>query len=429
LWFGGFAPDVRDETGGRDVQSIKLRGALAALTAAAAAALTSTGPAIGYGSSSASTGRAVATGSSFQPGAVGSADATKAKRKSKAKPKSTTFIQRLTKISTVASTIPANGDVNPYALLVAPVSAGKVVKGDLLVDNFNDKSNDQGTGSTIVEVTPQGRVSLFAEISRTLPGCPGGVGLTTAMTVLANGDVIVGSTPSTDGTTKTAGAGCLVVLGPEGQVLGTIAGPQIDGPWDMTSTEAAGTATLFVDNVLFGVGVPGQGKVNKGTVLRIALSVPSVGMPTVTSETVIASGLTEEASSGAFVIGPTGLVLEPNGTLYVADRVNNRIEAIPDAPTRTESDSAATILTSGHLLEKPLGMTTAPNGDLLVVNAENGKLVEISTAGKQLASRWLDQDEAQSPPGSGDLFGVASEPGGKGIYFVRDDNNTLDLLH
>ncbi|MGA8355602.1 MAG: hypothetical protein WB698_15690 [Solirubrobacteraceae bacterium] len=349
------------------------------------------------------------------------------KAKGHAKPKA--FIEGLHGIKTVASTIPANGDVNPYALLVAPISAGKIVKGDLLVDNFNDKGNDQGTGSTIVQVTPQGKVSLFTEISRTLAGCPGGVGLTTAMTVLANGDVIVGSAPSTDGTTKTAGAGCLVVLSPEGMVLGTIAGPNIDGPWDMTTTEAAGTATLFVDNVMFGVGAPGQGKVNKGTVLRIGLSVPASGMPTVTSETVIASGLTEEASAGAFVIGPTGLVLEPTGTLYVADRVNNRIESIPDATTRTESDSAATVLTSGHMLEKPLGMTTAPNGDLLVVNAENGKLVEISTSGKQLASRWLDKDEAQSPPGSGDLFGVTSEPGGKGIYFVRDDNNTLDLLH
>ena len=104
-------------------------------------------------------------------------------------------------------------------------------------------------------------------------------------------------------------------------------------------------------------------------------------MPTLPPQTVIASGLTEEASAGAFVIGPTGLVLEPTGTLYVADRVNNRIESIPDATTRTESDSAATVLTSGHMLEKPLGMTTAPNGDLLVVNAENGKLVEISTSG------------------------------------------------
>ena len=349
-------------------------------------------------------------------------------RQAKGQTKPKTFIEGLHGIKTVASTIPANGDVNPYALLVVPVSSGKLVQGDLLVDNFNDRGNDQGTGSTIVQATPAGKVSLFAEISRTLPGCPGGVGLTTAMTVLADGDVIVGSAPSGDGTTKTAGAGCLIVLSPEGTVAGTIAGANIDGPWDMAVTESAGTATLFVDNVMFGVGAPGQGKVNKGTVLRIGLDVPASGMPAVISETVVASGLTEEASSGAFVIGPTGLVLEPSGTLDVADRVNDRIQSIPNATSRTESAGTGTVLTSGRLLKGPLGMTTAPNGDLLVVNAENGKLIEISTAGKQLGSRWLVDDAAQSPPGSGDLFGVTSAPDGKGVYFVRDDNNTLDLL-
>lgn len=353
----------------------------------------------------------------------------KAHHKTKGHSKPKAFIEGLHGIKTVASTVPANGDVNPYALLVVPSSWGKLVKGDLLVDNFNDKGNDQGTGSTIVQVTPAGKVSLFTEIPRTLSGCPGGVGLTTAMTVLGNGDVIVGSAPSTDGTTKTAGAGCLIVLTPEGTVAGTIAGANIDGPWDMATSESPGTATLFVDNVMFGVGSPGQGKVQKGTVLRIGLDVPAAGMPTVTSETVIANGLTEEASSGAFVIGPTGLVLGSNGSLYVADRVNNRIDTISDAVTRTENAGAGSVLTSGHLLRGPLGMTTAPNGDLLVVNAENGKLVEVSTSGRQLGSRWLVDDAAQSPPGSGDLFGVTSAPDGKGVYFVRDDNNTLDLLH
>ena len=377
-------------------------------------------------------GAAVASSSTGSPhlGTTTSAHAARARaKKHRSKPKPNAFIERFEKVKTVASTTPASGDVNPYALLVVPASTGKLVKGELLVDNFNDKENDQGTGSTIVEVSPQGKVSLFAQIPRTLSGCPGGVGLTTAMTVVGDGDVIVGSTPSTDGTTKTAGAGCLIVLSPEGTVAGTISGPNIDGPWDMTTAESGGAATLLVDNVMFGVGAPGQGKVQKGTVLRIGLAVPSSGMPTVTSETVIASGLSEEASSGAFVIGPTGLVLAPSGTLYIADRVNNRIDAIPDAATRTESAGAGSVLTSGDMLKGPLGMTTAPNGDLLVVNAENGKLVEISTAGKQLASRWLDQDQAQSPPGSGDLFGVTSAPNGEGIYFVRDDNNTLDLLY
>jgi hypothetical protein len=31
--------------------------------------------------------------------------------------------------------------------------------------------------------------------------------------------------------------------------------------------------------------------------------------------------------------------------------------------------------------------------------------------------------------GAGTLFGLAIAPGGEGIYFVDDGNNTLNLLH
>ena len=50
--------------------------------------------------------------------------------------------------------MPANGDQNPYAIVVAPVSAGKIQEGDVLVDNFNDRNNLQGLGSTIVTYRP-----------------------------------------------------------------------------------------------------------------------------------------------------------------------------------------------------------------------------------------------------------------------------------
>ena len=59
---------------------------------------------------------------------------------------------------------------------------------------------------------------MFATIPRHLPQCPGGVGLTTAMTMLKSGWVIVGSLPSQDGTTATKGDGCLLVLDPQGNV-------------------------------------------------------------------------------------------------------------------------------------------------------------------------------------------------------------------
>ena len=123
------------------------------------------------------------------------------------------FLESLHQQTTLTSTVPDNGDQNPYAIVVAPISLGKIHKGDVLVDNFNDKNNLQGLGTTIVSVDPATKkMSLFAAIPRHLAQCPGGVGLTTAMTLLKSGWVIVGSLPSEDGTTATKGSGCLLVL-------------------------------------------------------------------------------------------------------------------------------------------------------------------------------------------------------------------------
>ena len=71
----------------------------------------------------------------------------------------------------------------------------------VLVSNFNDKANVQGTGSTIVQVSPAGQTSLFANVARLPAGmtCPGGVGLTTALGILPGGWVVVGSLPTTTG--------------------------------------------------------------------------------------------------------------------------------------------------------------------------------------------------------------------------------------
>src|SRR5579871_2349578 len=136
----------------------------------------------------------------------------------------TAFLHGLHKTSAVTLTVPDNGDQNPYAVVVAPVDAGKIRKGDVLIDNFNNQGNLQGLGTTIVDYNPAtNRLSLFAQIPRNLSQCPGGVGLTTAMTMLKSGWVIVGSLPSADGTTKTKGAGCLILLDGNGKVAGTIA--------------------------------------------------------------------------------------------------------------------------------------------------------------------------------------------------------------
>src|ERR1700761_7577958 len=133
---------------------------------------------------------------------------------------------------TRTTTVTTNGDLNPYAVVVASVSAGKIQKGDVLVDNFNNLSNLQGTGTTIIDYNPATRrTSLVPNLLQKLAQCPGGVGLTTAMTMLKSGWIIVGSTPSTDGTTRTKGDGCLLVLDANGRLAGVWAGPNINDPW------------------------------------------------------------------------------------------------------------------------------------------------------------------------------------------------------
>ncbi len=347
------------------------------------------------------------------------------------------LLQSVRKQVTVASTVPENGDQNPYAVVVAPVSAGKIKKDDVLVDNFNDSRNLQGLGTTIVEIDPAAKtMSLFARLPRDLEGCPGGVGLSTAMTMLKTGWVIVGSTPSSDGTTATKGAGCLIVIDAQGKVAGVIAGPDVNDPWgNMAVVDNGATATLFVSMAGFGVGSPKPlppatepPVVKEATVLRLELEIADGKPPQVKSQTVVGSGFGAQADSGVFLVGPTGLWLAPDDTLYVSDAIGNRINAIRNASTRTTSAGIGRIVTQDGLLKRPLALCAAANGHLIVTNAQNGQAVEIDPAtGRQLHARWIDADKAQTPPGSGDLFGIAATPDGKGFYYVEDDVNTLVL--
>jgi hypothetical protein len=343
------------------------------------------------------------------------------------------FLETIKKHTTLTSTVPDNGDLNPYALFVAPVSAGKIQKDDLLIDNFNNSTNLQGLGTTIVIYRPSTKEMLpFAQLPRHIDGCPGGVGLSTAMAVLKSGWVIVGSTPSEDGTTGTKGAGCLIVLDSNGKLAGTLTGPNINDPWgNMALIDKGASATLFVSNAGFDIGTA-EGEppvVRKATVARIELAIAEGKPPTVSAETVIGDGFGAQADKGVFLVGPTGLTLAKDGTtLYVSDAIDNRVVAIADATTRATSAGQGREITKDGFLKRPLAMVTAPNGNLLVTNALNGQVVEINPlTGKQLYARWIDTDRAQTPPGSGDLFGIAMTPEGDGFYYVEDDMNTVVL--
>jgi hypothetical protein len=329
----------------------------------------------------------------------------------------------------IASTIPFNGDLNPYGVAVVDHSQGRLRRGNILVSNFNNSGNLQGTGSTIVQISPRGRVSTFAQISsRGLPGiCPGGIGLTTALVEIHDW-VIVGSLPSTNGQAATARAGCLLVLDSQGRVREVIAGRGINGPWDATAFVNGWRAQVFVTNVLNGT-VPANGNViNRGTVMRYSFRffAQPGPLPQLTAFAVVGSGFAQRTDPNAFVVGPTGLGVGAGGSLYVADTVNNRITRIASALTRPGSGGTGTVVTSGGLLNAPLGLAIAPNGNILTANGGDGKIVETTPFGAQIAFRTLDT--AGSPPGAGALFGIAVVPGGRGVYYVDDNANTLRVL-
>jgi hypothetical protein len=339
---------------------------------------------------------------------------------------------------TLTSTVADNGDLNPYAIVVAPVSAGVIEKDDVLVDNFNNVSNLQGTGGTIILYRPSTKATtLFAKLPQRVAQCPGGVGLTTAMTMLKTGWIIVGSTPSTDGTTRTKGDGCLLVLDPKGQLVATWTGPTINGPWgNMAVVDTGDSAMLFISMAGFGLQGPDVRDpetgypvtVHQATVLRLELKIADGKPPELVSQTVIGHGFSQRADRDNFLFGPTGLALGTDDTLYVTDGMDNVITAIPDAVKRTDSAGTGRVVTEGGLLAWPLAMTTTKAGHLLVCNGRDGRVIEVDPiAGKQIYAQWIDTDQAQTPPGNGDLFGIAMTPDGNGFYYVEDDMNTLML--
>jgi hypothetical protein len=319
----------------------------------------------------------------------------------------------------IVSAVPPNGDVNPYGVAFVPQgfpNGGPLQVGDILVSNFNNNMNLQGTGTTIVRVSASGAVSTFFA-GPPHPGGTSGLGLSTALAVLREGFVIVGNVPSTDGTFATVTPGSLLVINKTGHLVSTISGPNINGPWDMTILDKGNQAVAFVSNVL------------AGTVVRLNLNVAPNGV-TVANQSVIASGYQHRGDPAAFVVGPTGLVYDSNqDVLFVASTEDNAVFAVQNAATRTSSGGTGTVIyTDAVHLHGPLAMAEAPNGDLLVSNSDvinsdpnqPSEIVEFTKQGQFVKQLNVD-------PALGGSFGLAVNVNGGTAFFSAVDDNTATL--
>jgi hypothetical protein len=342
------------------------------------------------------------------------------------------FLSTLTHNVSITSSVTL-GDVNPYGVARVPVTMGNLVGGQVLVSNFNNAGNFQGTGTTIVQVAFNGSKTLFAHIPVNQPGCIGGVGLTTALVAFRNGWVLVGSLPAPTGSSSSMQPGCLIVLNANGQVVETFSSGDILGPWDLTVWDDLSNAVLFFTTVLNGTVANDFNLHHDGNVVRLTLSIkPSSNNPAdfaVTSDTIIAHGFVEQSSASALIVGPTGLGYVPDpggadGTLYVADTFANRIAAIPNAKTTMVSAGTGTTVSQGGALNGPLGLCIAPNGNILTANGGDGNLVETTPGGSQVFVKFVDLTNT----GAGALFGIAITREMNGVLYVNDVNNTLNVI-
>lgn len=323
--------------------------------------------------------------------------------------------------SITATTIPSNGDVNPYGVAFVPSgfpSGGSVVAGDLLVANFNNNSNLQGTGTTIVSISPTGQQSVFA--TSTL------IGLDTALGVLSRGFVVVGNLPVLYPMgVATPQPGSLQVFDRNGKLVATFNDSTLlDSPWDLTIDDQGSQAQIFVSNVL------------SGTVTRLNVSISSAGV-TITSKTRIGSGYAHMPNSAAVVVGPTGLAFDPiRDILYVASTADNKIFALSDAASRSSSAGQGFVVYADQKqLHGPLGLVLGSNGNLITANGDavnaggtQNDLVEFTPQGFLVAEYQMD---AGAPGGA---FGVAISsaqafPGLGSVRFasVDDDLNTVTI--
>jgi hypothetical protein len=322
---------------------------------------------------------------------------------------------------TIFSTVPPNGDLNPYGVAFVPQGfqsgTGPLRPGQVLVSNFNNSANLQGTGTTIVRVSSTGTPFVFFA-GPSHPGGSTGLGLSTALAILQKGFVIVGNVPSTDGTSRTATAGSLLVINNQGHQVSTIQGPLISGPWDMTIIDEGNQAIAFVSMVL------------SGNVVRLNLNVSSSGV-TVTSTTVIASGYPHRGDPAAFEVGPTGLVYDPTtDVLYVASTADNAVFSVQNPRLRTSSGGKGTVIyTDAAHLHGPLAMGEAPNGHLIVANSD------VINSNPLLPSEYVEftkqgqfVDQLSIDPAQGGSFGLAVTDNGHESFFAAVDDNTATLI-
>jgi hypothetical protein len=336
------------------------------------------------------------------------------------------------KIVTIGSTLdPLEKGGNPYGLAIAPVTAGLITAGDLVVCNFNDgATNTQGLGTTIVGLhpTPGATPYRIAQSSK-LEGC-------NALAMLPDGSISAAAFSANQNP----------LVGAAGAVTTPFAADSFAGPWGQAYVPAKGngSAAIYVADV-------------GGSIDRIVLNGDAQ-----TSFVEIATGFCGSGAPGA-IFAPAGLTYDASiDTLYVVDTSSNSIVALanvssigaagvivngqcssvasPPTPVPTFSGPSgpfARVLAHGGPLIAPISAALLADGDLIVTNGDiniaSGQMANLAVeVSPVLPGGFVGQPlqlDASGTPGA--LFGIVAAVDGMGnqvIYFNDDNTNSVMML-
>lgn len=315
----------------------------------------------------------------------------------------------------IGSTVVGNGEQNPYGLDVAKVTSGKLTAGDLVVCNFNNKANVQGTGSTIIALHPieENKPRFIAQFPALL-GCD-------ALALAPNDEIWTSNFSANDN----------ALVSPSGHLDRVMNGHPFNHPF--------GEAFASFDG-RFGVAAFYVSNAGDGTLVRINITASH----TFTVQT-IAKGFAVNHGAPGSILGPSGLQYDAaHDRLFVVDGANNTVDVLnrvssigqvdvivkPDGRTFAGRCKAfAKNIFAGAPLNGPISSALLPNGNLVIGNTldPDGKnlMVEITPTGRLLAVRNVDTGAA------GAIFGMVATGHNDfdtKIYFNDDNANFVEVL-
>jgi hypothetical protein len=329
----------------------------------------------------------------------------------------TSILKKLTKDVIIGSTVDSsNGDEGPRAVSIVPKSYGVLIKGQLVVCNFEDSSGNAGEGTTIelLDPKPNSKPIRFIQ-NAVIKGCDG--------TAINPQDGTVYGTGLTSAK--------IAEISKKGAVEKTYSGKDVTAPFsDIATRPAQNFSPIYVF----------VGTTTSGGILRISTGFYGNGLATQ-----VAKGFGVSSGSQG-VLAASGFQYDVAAdTLYIVDGVTNTIVAFSNASKLLDKDeiivepggktfkctypktTCATLVSSGSPLNAPMASALLPNGNLIVANTQGtaNTLVELTPQGQVLDTKVVDSSSTQG------IFGLVAHGTNDSntvLYFTDTNSNNVQEL-